>query len=229
MASPTASGWRSTRPRSTGAACADRFPYLIRQDAGDANALGRIKFIMPKARTSSCTTRPTGGCSAGRTAPSPPAASAWRGRWNCWTWCCRALPGWDRARGAAGPGSRQTTGGVGGAALPVRLHYTTVVVERGRGALRPDIYGLDEAYARAMDRPARIAGSGRVARPAGGRPAGAGCAPRPRLPLLRRGGPARPARGLLRAALGLRRWPGLRCRPAARWPRPSAGGPRSLA
>jgi murein L,D-transpeptidase YcbB/YkuD len=35
--------------------------------------------------------------------------------------------------------------------IPVRLHYTTVRVERGQVHLRPDIYGLDEAYARALD------------------------------------------------------------------------------
>jgi L,D-transpeptidase YcbB len=39
--------------------------------------------------------------------------------------------------------------------LPVRLHYTTVVVEGGEVRVRPDVYGLDEAYARAMDAPGR--------------------------------------------------------------------------
>lgn len=36
--------------------------------------------------------------------------------------------------------------------IPVRLVYTTAVVEEGRLRLRPDIYGLDAAYAREMDR-----------------------------------------------------------------------------
>ena len=38
---PTTVDWRAINP--------DRFPYVIRQDAGDANALGRIKFVMPNA------------------------------------------------------------------------------------------------------------------------------------------------------------------------------------
>ena len=36
---PTTIDWRSVNP--------ERFPYVIRQDAGDANALGRIKFVIP--------------------------------------------------------------------------------------------------------------------------------------------------------------------------------------
>jgi murein L,D-transpeptidase YcbB/YkuD len=46
----------------------------------------------------------------------------------------------------------------------VRLHYTTVIVERGRVTMRPDIYGLDAAYAQALDR----ATSQRIASSEGG-------------------------------------------------------------
>ena len=45
-----ASGWRSTRPRVDWSSISPtRFPYFVRQDAGDRNALGRIKFIMPNS------------------------------------------------------------------------------------------------------------------------------------------------------------------------------------
>ncbi|MFC7541140.1 hypothetical protein ACFQU2_19000 [Siccirubricoccus deserti] len=47
--------------------------------------------------------------------------------------------------------SRQTTAVTAPRSLPVRLHYTTAVVEGNEVRLRPDIYGLDAAYVRAMD------------------------------------------------------------------------------
>jgi murein L,D-transpeptidase YcbB/YkuD len=43
--------------------------------------------------------------------------------------------------------------------IPVRLHYTTAVVEGGKVRVRPDIYGLDAAYVQAIDAgQTRIAG-----------------------------------------------------------------------
>jgi murein L,D-transpeptidase YcbB/YkuD len=38
-------------------------------------------------------------------------------------------------------------------AIPVRLHYDTVMVESGTVVMRRDIYGLDAAYLRALDAP----------------------------------------------------------------------------
>ena len=38
-------------------------------------------------------------------------------------------------------------------AIPVRLHYDTVMVEAGIVVMRRDIYGLDAAYLRALDAP----------------------------------------------------------------------------
>ena len=38
-------------------------------------------------------------------------------------------------------------------AIPVRLHYDTVMVESGTVVMRRDIYGLDAAYVRALDAP----------------------------------------------------------------------------
>ena len=38
-------------------------------------------------------------------------------------------------------------------AIPVRLHYDTVMVDGGSVVMRRDIYGLDAAYLRALDAP----------------------------------------------------------------------------
>jgi hypothetical protein len=38
-------------------------------------------------------------------------------------------------------------------AIPVRLHYDTVMVEAKTVVMRRDIYGLDAAYLRALDAP----------------------------------------------------------------------------
>jgi hypothetical protein len=38
-------------------------------------------------------------------------------------------------------------------AVPMRLHYDTVIVEDDKVVLRRDIYGLDAAYLRALDAP----------------------------------------------------------------------------
>jgi hypothetical protein len=38
-------------------------------------------------------------------------------------------------------------------AIPVRLHYDTVMVEADSVVMRRDIYGLDAAYLRALDAP----------------------------------------------------------------------------
>ena len=118
---------------------------MRRTPSGGSNSSCRI----PK--TSSCTTRPTGTCSAGRSAPSPPAASGWSGRWTCSTsrWKARR-DGTGRGRAACWKAGAPPPFGLA-RSLPVRLHYTTAVVEEGEVRVRPDIYGLDEAYARAMD------------------------------------------------------------------------------
>jgi murein L,D-transpeptidase YcbB/YkuD len=141
---------------------ADRFPYLIRQDAGDGNALGRIKFIMPNSDDiylhdtpdRSLFGRPDRAFSSGciRLAqPNELLNIAFEGM------------GWDAARIQRSYDSRQTQSVSLRRSLPVRLHYTTVTVAGPRVRVRPDIYGLDAAYAREMDR-----GGMRVATSVGG-------------------------------------------------------------
>ncbi len=139
----------------------DRFPYLIRQDAGDGNALGRIKFIMPNSDDiylhdtpdRSLFARPDRAFSSGCIRLAQPDALL-----NV----VLDGMGWDAARIQRAFESRATQSVGLRRALPVRLHYSTATVEGTRVRVRPDIYGLDAAYVREMDRAGiRIAGAGR--------------------------------------------------------------------
>ncbi|MFH5923636.1 L,D-transpeptidase family protein [Roseomonas xinghualingensis] len=149
---PTTVNWSTIR--------ADRFPYLIRQDAGDNNALGRIKFIMPNSddiylhdtpdRT--LFRRPDRAFSSGCIRLERP---------NDLLSLVLEGTGWDPARVQRAYDSRQTQSVALRRTLPVRLHYTTVVVEGSRVRIRPDIYGLDAAYVKEMDRGGvRVAAAG---------------------------------------------------------------------
>ena len=78
--------------------------------------------------------------------------------------------GWDRGRVDRVLASRATTSAALARTIPVRLHYTTVIVDGGRVIMRPDIYGLDADYARALDR----ATNQRIASAEGGATRGTG-------------------------------------------------------
>ena len=129
----------------------ERFPYLVRQDAGATNALGRIKFIMPNSEDifmhdtpdRHLFSRPERAFSSGCIRLGRPM--------DLLDVALEGTAGWDRARASSVLESRATTSVGLARSLPVRLHYTTTVVEDGEVRVRPDIYGLDEAYARAMD------------------------------------------------------------------------------
>ena len=60
-------------------------------------------------------------------------------------------PGWERDRVDRVLASRGTSNIQLRRQIPVRLHYSTVTVEGSELRVRQDIYGLDEAYARAME------------------------------------------------------------------------------
>ncbi len=138
----------------------DRFPYFIRQDAGDGNALGRIKFVIPNSDDifmhdtpdRHLFRRPDRAFSSGCIRLEKPM--------ELLEIAMMGMPGFDRPRIDKLLADRVTAGTAVRQVMPVRLHYTTAVVEGGKVALRPDIYGLDEAYARAMDAPARMASVG---------------------------------------------------------------------
>ncbi|WP_426957783.1 L,D-transpeptidase family protein [Muricoccus radiodurans] len=134
----------------------ERFPYLVRQDAGDANALGRIKFVMPNddaiymhdTPDRFLFRRPDRAFSSGCIRlENPPALLD----------VALQDTGWDARRVERVLSSRQTQSVPLRRSFPVRLHYTTVVVEGDRVRVRPDIYGHDAAYARQLDRGLRVA------------------------------------------------------------------------
>ncbi|WP_237216984.1 L,D-transpeptidase family protein [Falsiroseomonas oryziterrae] len=134
---------------------AQRFPFVVRQDAGDANALGRIKFIMPNGDDifmhdtpdRHLFRRPDRAFSSGCIRLERPN--------DLMALLLEGTPGWDLARAQRAIDSRATSATTIRRQLPVLLSYRTVTVEEGRVRVRPDIYDLDMAYARAMANPPR--------------------------------------------------------------------------
>jgi murein L,D-transpeptidase YcbB/YkuD len=140
---PRTVDWSAVNPQ--------RFPYIIRQDAGDANALGRIKFIMPNGDDifmhdtpeRHLFRRPDRAFSSGCIRLERPN--------ELMALLLDGTPGWDVPRAEAAIESRVTSAVSLRRPLPVLLRYRTVAVEQGgRVRIRPDIYDLDAAYARAM-------------------------------------------------------------------------------
>ena len=127
-------------------------PYFFRQDAGDSNALGRIKFIMPNGDDiylhdtpdRHLFSRPSRAFSSGCIRLGKPM--------ELLDIVLEGTPGWDRARADRALETRQTSAVGLRRPLPVRLVYQTVTVDHGRVQIRPDIYGLDTAYLRALER-----------------------------------------------------------------------------
>lgn len=129
----------------------NNFPFFVRQDAGDANALGRIKFIMPNGDDifmhdtpdRHLFRRPDRAFSSGCIRLDRPN--------ELMAVLLEGTPGWDLARAQRALDSRVTSGVTLRRPLPVLLRYRTVTVEGGQVRVRPDIYDLDAAYARALD------------------------------------------------------------------------------
>ena len=145
---PRSIDWSSVNPQ--------RIPYYIRQDAGDFSALGRIKFVMPNnddiylhdTPDRHLFRRPDRAFSSGCIRLERPQ--------ELLGLLISDIPGWDLARAQRAIDSRSTSGVALRRNPPVKLHYNTVMVEAGgRVRIRPDIYNLDAAYARAMAVPAR--------------------------------------------------------------------------
>lgn len=134
-----------------GAIGGTRFPYIIRQDASDASALGRLKFVMPNGDDiylhdtpdRHLFNRAERALSSGCIRLSQPM--------ELLELVLAGVPGWDRARAQKALDSRQTSFLGLPRPLPVRLAYETVTVEEGEVRLRPDLYGLDAAYLRLLD------------------------------------------------------------------------------
>jgi murein L,D-transpeptidase YcbB/YkuD len=140
---PLTVNWAAVNP--------EHVPYLFRQDSGDFSALGRIKFIMPNGDDiylhdtpdRQLFSRPDRALSSGCIRLGRPM--------ELLDIVLDGIPGWDRARADKAFESKQTSAVGLRRTLPVRLAYETVTVEQGRVRIRPDIYGLDAIYARALD------------------------------------------------------------------------------
>jgi murein L,D-transpeptidase YcbB/YkuD len=142
---PTTIDWRSVNP--------ERFPYVIRQDAGDANALGRIKFVIPNTEDIFMHDTPDRGLFRRAERAFSSGCIRLEKPMELLDIALQGAAGWDRARVDRVLESRQTSGIAVPRSIPVRLHYTTVTVEGAEVRIRPDIYGHDEAYARALEAP----------------------------------------------------------------------------
>ncbi len=148
----------------------NHFPYFIRQDAGERNALGQIKFVMPNNDAIYMHDTPDRHLfSRGLRAFSSGCIRLERPM-ELLSAALSGTAGWDRARADRALASRATSSVSLARSIPVRLHYTTVIVDGGRVIMRPDIYGLDAEYARALDR----ATNQRLASAEGGATRGAG-------------------------------------------------------
>jgi murein L,D-transpeptidase YcbB/YkuD len=131
----------------------DRFPFIIRQDPGEVNALGRIKFVMPNrddifmhdTPDRHLFRRPDRAFSSGCIRLERPM--------DLLTEAFSGMPAWNRERFDRVLNSGATQGVSLSRSIPVRLHYDTVMVEAGTVVMRRDIYGLDAAYLRALDAP----------------------------------------------------------------------------
>jgi murein L,D-transpeptidase YcbB/YkuD len=127
-----------------------RFPYVVRQDAGDANALGRIKLVMPNPDAIFMHDTPERTLFRRADRAHSSGCIRLEQPMELLAVLLDGTPGWDVARAQATLDARTTVSVPLRRPLPVRLHYSTVTVEEGRLRIRPDIYGLDEAYARAI-------------------------------------------------------------------------------
>lgn len=149
---PTLVDWAAVNPQ--------HFPYIIRQDAGETSALGRIKFIIPNrddiylhdTPDRHYFNRPDRAFSSGCIRLARPL--------DLVSVALDGTPGWDRERAVRTVESRNTSVVSLRRQIPVRLHYSTVIVENGQVRIRPDIYGLDQAYAARLAPLPRLAARG---------------------------------------------------------------------
>jgi len=140
---PTTVDWRAINP--------DRFPYFIRQDAGDANALGRIKFNMPNNDDIFMHDTPDRQYFRRSDRAQSSGCIRLERPMDFLMVMLDGTAGWDRNRVDRVLATRNTSSIPLRRQLPVRLFYATVTVEGSELRIRQDIYGLDDAYARAME------------------------------------------------------------------------------
>ncbi len=145
---PRGVNWHAVNP--------ERFPYVIRQDAGEANALGRLKFNMPNGDDIFLHDTPERRLFARSDRAHSSGCIRLERPMELLSMLMSDNAGWNADRAQRLLDSRETRTVGLARVLPIRLHYTSVTVDAaGAVRARADIYGLDAAYARAMDQPRR--------------------------------------------------------------------------
>jgi murein L,D-transpeptidase YcbB/YkuD len=143
---PTTVDWRAIHP--------NRFPFVIRQDPGDANALGRIKFNLVNNLDIYMHDTPDRRYFATDVRAFSSGCIRLERPMEMYDLLFAGQRGMDRARLQALLDRRTTSGVSAQRPIPVRIVYRTAGLDgAGRLVLRHDIYGHDAAYARAMARP----------------------------------------------------------------------------
>lgn len=147
---PTTVDWRTVR--------ADHFPYVIRQDPGDANALGKIKFNLVNPYDIYMHDTPDRRYFATDVRAFSSGCIRLERPLDMYDLLFAGQSGMDRPRLQALL-DRRTTSGMGARRpIPVNTVYRTAGLDAaGKLVLRVDIYGLDAIYARALAQPAAAA------------------------------------------------------------------------
>ena len=101
------------------------------------NALGRIKFVIPNTEDIYMHDTPDRGLFRRAERAFSSGCIRLEKPMELLDIALQGAAGWDRARVDRVLESRQTSGVAVPRSIPVRLHYTTVTVEGGRGAHPP--------------------------------------------------------------------------------------------
>lgn len=150
---PTTIDWRAVR--------ADRFPYVIRQDPGEANALGKIKFNLVNPYDIYMHDTPDRRYFATDVRAFSSGCIRLERPLEMYDLLFAGQPGMDRARLQAWLDRGSTSGVAARRPIPVNTIYRTAALDAdGKLLLRFDIYGLDAAYAAALTRGASAATRG---------------------------------------------------------------------
>ncbi len=137
---PRTVDWSTVSPRS--------MPYYFRQDAGDMNSLGQIKFIIPNRDDIFMHDTPNRGL-FGRDQRAFSSGCVRLGRPLD---LLEFAIGWNQTRIRTALSARNTFAVPVARPIPVLIEYRTAIVGGSDTvSLRPDIYGLDERYARALE------------------------------------------------------------------------------
>lgn len=141
---PTTVDWRSYHR--------NRFPFILRQDPGERNALGRLKFIMPNGEDIFMHDTPDRNLFARGERAFSSGCIRLSQPMEFLAMALEGMDGWDRARMDRSLNEGRTFT-VGLRRQPaVRLLYQTVLLEEAAVRVRPDVYGLDRAWWAAMER-----------------------------------------------------------------------------